>query len=169
MSFSTRILVWLVAGVATGLFFGELVAPLGVLATGFVKLLQMTVLPYVTISIVTSLASGRIARSRARVVPPVPGPSSTTTRADSIEAVRTMRRSRKRELGMIEPREWLASNSRIRRTNVHTTLTSIPPHARLPKPRLLSEVSCGKASDSQPVDGRGRPLTSDWALRALRV
>ncbi len=57
MSFSTRILVWLVAGVAIGLFFGELVAPLGVFATGFVKLLQMTVLPYVTISIVTSLGS----------------------------------------------------------------------------------------------------------------
>ena len=57
MSFSTRILVWLAAGVATGLFFGDLVAPLAVVATGFVKLLQMTVLPYVTISIVASLGS----------------------------------------------------------------------------------------------------------------
>ena len=54
---SRQILVGLVAGIATGLFFGELVAPLKVVADGFVKLLQMTVLPYVVVSIVTSLGS----------------------------------------------------------------------------------------------------------------
>ena len=57
MSFSTRILVWLAAGVATGLLLGDLVGPLQVVASGFVKLLQMTVLPYVVISIITSLGS----------------------------------------------------------------------------------------------------------------
>ena len=57
MSFSTRILVGLVTGVAVGLFFGELIAPIKVVADGFVKLLQMTVLPYVTISIISSLGS----------------------------------------------------------------------------------------------------------------
>lgn len=64
MSFSTRILVWLAAGIATGLFFGDLVAPLAPLATGFVKLLQMTVLPYVVISIIASLGSLSAAEAR---------------------------------------------------------------------------------------------------------
>src|SRR5688572_13283780 len=36
---------------------GDLVAPLALVATGFVKLLQMTVLPYVVISIIASLGS----------------------------------------------------------------------------------------------------------------
>ena len=57
MSFSKRILVGLIAGVACGLFLGEVVAPLKVVADGFVKLLQMTVMPYVTISIIASLGS----------------------------------------------------------------------------------------------------------------
>jgi len=57
MSFSRRILIGLLSGIACGLFFGELVAPLKVFADGFVKLLQMTVLPYVMISIITSLGS----------------------------------------------------------------------------------------------------------------
>jgi Na+/H+-dicarboxylate symporter len=47
----------LVAGVALGVFPGELVVPLAVLADGFVKLLQMTVLSYVVISILTGLGS----------------------------------------------------------------------------------------------------------------
>ena len=64
MSFSTRILLWLAAGVATGLVLGDLVAPLSVVATGFVKLLQMTVLPYVVISIIASLGSLSVADAR---------------------------------------------------------------------------------------------------------
>ncbi|BCS35138.1 ABC transporter substrate-binding protein [Luteitalea sp. TBR-22] len=64
MSFSTRILLWLAAGAATGVLLGDLVAPLGVIATGFVKLLQMTVLPYVVISIVASL--GHLSAVEAR-------------------------------------------------------------------------------------------------------
>jgi Na+/H+-dicarboxylate symporter/ABC-type amino acid transport substrate-binding protein len=57
MTFTRKILVGLLAGIAVGLFFGESASVLKVLADGFVKLLQMTVLPYVTISIVTSLGS----------------------------------------------------------------------------------------------------------------
>jgi Na+/H+-dicarboxylate symporter len=45
MTFSRKILVGLGAGIATGLLLGELVAPLKIVADGFVKLLQMTVLP----------------------------------------------------------------------------------------------------------------------------
>jgi Na+/H+-dicarboxylate symporter len=57
VSFSTKVLAGLALGLVTGLFFGELVGPVKLVADGFVKLLQMTVLPYVTISIVSSLGS----------------------------------------------------------------------------------------------------------------
>jgi Na+/H+-dicarboxylate symporter len=57
MSSSTKILIGLLAGVLVGLFFGEHAAVLKVVADGFVKLLQMTVLPYITLSIVTSLGT----------------------------------------------------------------------------------------------------------------
>jgi Na+/H+-dicarboxylate symporter len=43
--------------VIVGLFFGEYASVLKVVADGFVKLLQMTVLPYITLSIVTSLGT----------------------------------------------------------------------------------------------------------------
>jgi len=57
MSFSTKVLVGLVSGLVAGLFLGELVAPVKAFADGFIKLLQMTVLPYVTISIISSLGA----------------------------------------------------------------------------------------------------------------
>ncbi len=57
MSHSTKILIGLVVGVATGLFLGERAVVFKWAADGFVKLLQMTVLPYVTISIISSLGS----------------------------------------------------------------------------------------------------------------
>ena len=57
MTFSRKVLVGLLSGLALGLFLGEYVAPLKVVADGFVKLLQMTVLPYVTISIISSLGA----------------------------------------------------------------------------------------------------------------
>jgi Na+/H+-dicarboxylate symporter/ABC-type amino acid transport substrate-binding protein len=64
MSSSQRILVGLGAGIAVGLFLGERAAALNWAADGFVKLLQMTVLPYVTLSIVTSLGSLTHAQAR---------------------------------------------------------------------------------------------------------
>ena len=64
MTSSQRILTGLAAGVATGLFLGERAAVLSWAADGFVKLLQMTVLPYVTLSIVTSLGSLSYAQAR---------------------------------------------------------------------------------------------------------
>ena len=65
MTFSRKILIGLGAGIATGLILGELVAPLKVVADGFVKLLQMTVLPYVTISIISSLGALSLTQARA--------------------------------------------------------------------------------------------------------
>src|SRR4029453_11015583 len=49
----------LVSGVIVGIFFGEHAGGLKVVADGFVKLLQMMVLPYITISIIGSLGTLR--------------------------------------------------------------------------------------------------------------
>ena len=64
MSFSKKILVGLLAGIATGVVLGEYVAPLSLVAQGFVRLLQMTVLPYVTVSIVLSVGSLEVAQAK---------------------------------------------------------------------------------------------------------
>ena len=64
MTPSKRILIGLGAGVAVGIFLGERAAIFSGIADAFVKLLQMTVLPYVTLSIVTSLGSLDHAQAR---------------------------------------------------------------------------------------------------------
>ena len=56
-SLSQKIAIGLLAGVAVGLFFGESASILQVVADGYIKLLQMTVLPYVTISIIGGLGA----------------------------------------------------------------------------------------------------------------
>lgn len=57
LSPGARIVASLVAGLATGLFLGERAAPFQVLADGFVRLLQMAVLPYVTVSLIAGIGS----------------------------------------------------------------------------------------------------------------
>ena len=57
MSFSRQILAGLGLGILTGVFFGEGAGALKWAADGFVKLLQMMVLPYITVSIIASLGS----------------------------------------------------------------------------------------------------------------
>jgi Na+/H+-dicarboxylate symporter/ABC-type amino acid transport substrate-binding protein len=57
MSFSRQILAGLGLGILTGLFLGEGAGALKWAADGFVKLLQMMVLPYITVSIIASLGS----------------------------------------------------------------------------------------------------------------
>jgi len=57
MTFSQKILTGLALGVVTGLFLGDLAAPLRVVADAFVRLLQMTVLPYVTVSLIVGIGS----------------------------------------------------------------------------------------------------------------
>ncbi len=56
-TFGQKILIGLGLGLATGLFLGELAAPLRFAADGFVRLLQMTVLPYVTVSLIVGIGS----------------------------------------------------------------------------------------------------------------
>jgi Na+/H+-dicarboxylate symporter/ABC-type amino acid transport substrate-binding protein len=63
-SLSTQIAIGVGLGAATGLFFGERVSGLQIVADAYVKLLQMTVLPYVTISIVSGLGGLNAAQVR---------------------------------------------------------------------------------------------------------
>ena len=52
-----RLLTGLLAGAATGLFLGDEARVFQPVADGFVKLLQMAVLPYVTVSIIGSVGA----------------------------------------------------------------------------------------------------------------
>jgi Na+/H+-dicarboxylate symporter/ABC-type amino acid transport substrate-binding protein len=65
LSLSARIATGVAAGAAIGLFFGERMAVLQVIADAYIKLLQMTVLPYVTVSIVAGLGALTPAQARA--------------------------------------------------------------------------------------------------------
>jgi Sodium:dicarboxylate symporter family len=65
VTLSKRILLGLVAGVGIGLFLGERASFLELPAKGFVQLLQVTVLPYVVVSLVAGVARGE----------PRPGPA----------------------------------------------------------------------------------------------
>jgi Na+/H+-dicarboxylate symporter/ABC-type amino acid transport substrate-binding protein len=66
LGLSVQIVVGLAAGILVGLFFGEMVAGLEVLGDAFIKLLQMTVLPYILVSLVTGV--GRLHAAEARVL-----------------------------------------------------------------------------------------------------
>jgi len=57
VSLSTQILVGLVLGIASGLFVGEPMGALGLVGDAYVGLLQMTVLPYVVVSLMAGLGS----------------------------------------------------------------------------------------------------------------
>jgi Na+/H+-dicarboxylate symporter len=61
---SGRILIGLLLGVATGVFFGERAAVVEPLGRAFVQLLQMSVLPYLVVSLVAALGSLTLAQAR---------------------------------------------------------------------------------------------------------
>ncbi len=58
------ILLGLLAGIVTGLFFGEYCARLDVIGRAFVGLLRMTVLPYIIVSLIANL--GRLSLQQSR-------------------------------------------------------------------------------------------------------
>jgi Na+/H+-dicarboxylate symporter len=64
MTFTRKILLGLVLGVATGLFLGDRAAPFLLAADGFIRLLQMTVLPYVTVSLIAGIGGLDAATAR---------------------------------------------------------------------------------------------------------
>jgi len=57
MSLSTKILIGMGLGILSGVFFGEEVAFLKVPGDAFILLLQMTVLPYIMVSLISGLGS----------------------------------------------------------------------------------------------------------------
>jgi len=57
MSSTQRTLAGLGAGVAVGLFLGDLAQPLRIAGDAFVRLLQMTVLPYIVVSLIAGIGS----------------------------------------------------------------------------------------------------------------
>ena len=61
---SVRILVGLVAGVAVGLFFGEDAALLQPLADLYIRAMQMTVLPYLVLTLIGGLGKLDLATAR---------------------------------------------------------------------------------------------------------
>lgn len=64
-SLTTLIFLGIGLGMLVGLFLGELAAPLSHVGTAFVRLLQMTVLPYVFVSLVLGLGRQQPAEARA--------------------------------------------------------------------------------------------------------
>ena len=63
-SLSTNIMIGLLLGVFTGLFFGEYCARLQIIGDAFIKLLQMSILPYIVVSIIAGI--GGLSFDRAK-------------------------------------------------------------------------------------------------------
>jgi Na+/H+-dicarboxylate symporter len=63
-SLPTLILASVVVGIATGLFLGEYAAGLAVVGSAFIGLLQMTVLPYITVALMANI--GRLSPREGR-------------------------------------------------------------------------------------------------------
>ena len=55
MSLSTRILIGMGLGIACGIFFGERCSFLSIIGDGFIKLLQMTIVPYIVVSLINGI------------------------------------------------------------------------------------------------------------------
>ncbi len=55
VSLATQVLLALALGVLAGLFLGELAAPLNVIGIAFIRLLQITVIPYIVVALITGL------------------------------------------------------------------------------------------------------------------
>ncbi len=66
MKLSVKILIGLFSGIVVGLFFGELCSFFSYFGDGFIGLLQMTVLPYIMVSIIANL--GRMSLSDGKVL-----------------------------------------------------------------------------------------------------
>ena len=55
ISLANQVLLGLALGVVAGIFFGEMVAPLKWVGDAFIKLLQITVIPYIVVALITGL------------------------------------------------------------------------------------------------------------------
>lgn len=66
LSLSSRIFIGLGLGILTGLFFGELVQPLQVLSDAYIRLMQMTVIPYMAVALIVGF--GQLTISQAKLL-----------------------------------------------------------------------------------------------------
>ncbi len=57
LSLASQILIGLLLGVATGLFFGDKAGALEIVGRGYVGLLQMTILPYMVVSLIAGIGT----------------------------------------------------------------------------------------------------------------
>ncbi len=65
-SLSARILIGLGLGIVTGLFLGELAQPLELLSSAYIRLMQMTVVPYMAVALIVGL--GQLTLDQARLL-----------------------------------------------------------------------------------------------------
>ncbi len=66
LSLSSQVLLGLALGVVAGIFFGESAAKIQIVGDAFVRLLQMTVIPYIAVSLMAGL--GRLELAQARLL-----------------------------------------------------------------------------------------------------
>jgi Na+/H+-dicarboxylate symporter/ABC-type amino acid transport substrate-binding protein len=64
MTFTRQILLGLLLGLALGIFLGDMAAPLSIGGDVYIALLQMTVLPYIVVSLIANL--GRVSWAQSR-------------------------------------------------------------------------------------------------------
>jgi Na+/H+-dicarboxylate symporter len=55
MTLSRRIVIGLAAGIACGLFFGEICGGLSIVGNAYIALMQMTVLPYIVLALIVNI------------------------------------------------------------------------------------------------------------------
>jgi Na+/H+-dicarboxylate symporter len=66
--FTTQVVLGVLLGIAAGIFCGEWIAPVGMVGTAYVRLLQMTIIPYIMVSLIHGF--GMLTRQQAiRVAP----------------------------------------------------------------------------------------------------
>lgn len=68
LSFTSQVVLGVALGILAGLFFGESIAGVGVVGTAYVRLLQMTILPYIMVSLIHGF--GCLTREQAVKVAP---------------------------------------------------------------------------------------------------
>ncbi|MGE9289369.1 MAG: cation:dicarboxylate symporter family transporter, partial [Puniceicoccales bacterium] len=68
LSFTTQVVLGVLLGILVGLFFGESIGGIGVVGTAYVRLLQMTILPYIMVSLIHGF--GCLTRQQAVKVAP---------------------------------------------------------------------------------------------------
>ena len=139
LSLSARILVGLGLGIFAGLFFGEPAAVLQPVADIYIRLMQMTVLPYLITSLVVAfgLAIFAAGRSMRLVAPGYPREVAVAPRQFP-RIHRSLRRQRRRQAGLWPSATWVSRWSSCRADRFGWVRTN-------PAMRMLGTKSCHAA------------------------